>query len=440
MQNITITEKPAQSWQAWYTICLLSIAHTFSAIDRVSLSLVTDDIKRDLLVSDTQYSLLTGLAFAAIYTIAAIPLARISDRYGRKWIVVGGVFLWGAMTAACGFAGSFLILFLFRMGVGLGEATLTANAYAYVPEVFPRKNQAKAMSLFIIGGAIGYGGSLLFGGLLLGAFQHHAPPLSFLPSDPWRLLLVTFGVATLILVGPLMAILNSKAPADPSQKGHIKSTDVFGYFISNWRALMGLMVGAPMLNIVAVALLVWLPPFFIRVHKWETAQAGISIGATLIVVSVATAIVAGWIATKYSGPNRAQSIMRFLALAGIAAAPLLGVGVLAGNAVAALTLLSIAYGLVAFVSTLAPLAFQDSIPPGARAQFSAVFLLVANLAGLAAGPTIVAVATDYIFGAPDMVGAAIGITGVSGLLLAASVILFSNRQLSELCHARLGAD
>ncbi|MCI4643606.1 MAG: MFS transporter [Hyphomonadaceae bacterium] len=430
---------PSQTthWRAWYTISLLSIAYTLSAIDRLALSLITDDVKQDLSITDTQFSLLTGLAFAAIYTFSAIPLARISDHHGRKWVIVAGVFLWGAMTAACGLAESFFILFIFRMGVGLGEATLTANAYAFVPEIFDRKNQARAMSLFIIGGALGYGGSLLFGGLLIGFFAEYGSPLGFLPESPWRLLLLTFGGITLMLVLPLMGIMDSRSPKPANATLSASKVRVFPYFKQHFRAMSGLMIGAPLLNIVAMAMLVWLPPFFIRTHGWDTARTGLTVGIVLILVSIATAFAAGWIATRFSGPDRARRIMGFLGRASLLAAPLLTLGVLVGQAYLAIGFIAAAYGLVAFVSTLAPLALQDSIPAGARAQFSAVFLLVANLAGLAIGPTLVALVTDYVLGSPEMVGIALGTTGLICLLAAAATIFASNEKLSALSQDRL---
>lgn len=440
MQTLNSHTGPAPLWRAWYTIGLLSLAYLFSAIDRLALSLVTDDVKRDLAISDTQFSLLTGLAFAAIYSFSAIPLARVSDRHGRKWVIVAGVLLWGAMTAACGLAGSFLMLFIFRMGVGLGEATLTANAYAYVPEIFDRQNQARAMSLFIVGGALGYGGSLLFGGLLIGFFSAYGAPFAFLPEAPWRLLLITFGVVTMLLVPPLTGILNSKSSAKTTAPTPSDNVRVLNYFRQNFRAMSGLMVGAPLLNIVAMAMLVWLPPFFVRVHGWDTAHTGLTVGIVLIAVSIATAIVAGWIAARYSGADRARNIMTFLGRAGLLAAPLLVIGVAVGHAYVSVGFIAAAYGLVAFVSTLAPLALQDCIPPGARAQFSAIFLLVANLAGLAVGPTLVALVTDYVLGSPDRVGMALGATGLICLLGAAATISMSNEKLAELSRARLEGD
>ena len=94
--------------QAWYAIAILTLAYTFSYIDRSILSLLVGPIKADLNISDTEFSLLHGLAFAVFYTIMGIPIARLADSRNRKFIIAIGVAFWSLATAACGLAKSFM--------------------------------------------------------------------------------------------------------------------------------------------------------------------------------------------------------------------------------------------------------------------------------------------------------------------------------------------
>jgi hypothetical protein len=48
--------------------------------------------------------LLSGIAFAAIYSTLGIPIALLADRGSRKTIVSLSLFVWSAMTALCGLA------------------------------------------------------------------------------------------------------------------------------------------------------------------------------------------------------------------------------------------------------------------------------------------------------------------------------------------------
>ena len=107
---------------AWYAVGVLMLAYTFSFIDRSILSLLVVPIRRDLGISDTQFSLLHGLAFALFYTALGIPIARLADRYSRRWIITLGILVWSLATAACGLARNFAELFGARVAVGVGEA------------------------------------------------------------------------------------------------------------------------------------------------------------------------------------------------------------------------------------------------------------------------------------------------------------------------------
>ena len=56
------------------------LAYIVSYVDRQILTQLVGPIRADLGITDTQFSLLHGLAFALFYTIMGIPIARLADR------------------------------------------------------------------------------------------------------------------------------------------------------------------------------------------------------------------------------------------------------------------------------------------------------------------------------------------------------------------------
>ena len=110
--------------RGWWAVAVLFLAYTLSYIDRVIIALLVEPLRAHLGFSDTQISLLQGLAFAIFYTTMSIPIATLADRRSRTAIIATGVFFWSLMTALCGLAANFWQMFLARMGVGVGEATL----------------------------------------------------------------------------------------------------------------------------------------------------------------------------------------------------------------------------------------------------------------------------------------------------------------------------
>ena len=92
------------SFAAWYSVAVLMLMYVFSFIDRTTISLLVEPMKRDLHISDTQIGMLQGLAFALLYTFLGLPIARLSDRHSRRAIIAAGVFIWSIMAALCGLA------------------------------------------------------------------------------------------------------------------------------------------------------------------------------------------------------------------------------------------------------------------------------------------------------------------------------------------------
>ena len=68
---------------SWYVVFVLIVAYTFSFIDRQILTLLVGPIRETLQISDTQISLLHGLAFALFYSIMGIPIGRMVDSRKR---------------------------------------------------------------------------------------------------------------------------------------------------------------------------------------------------------------------------------------------------------------------------------------------------------------------------------------------------------------------
>jgi MFS family permease len=154
--------------QARYTVIVLMVAYLFSYVDRQILSMLVGPIKADLGLSDTEISLLHGLAFALFYTLFGIwPIGTWADKGNRRNIIAGGVFFWSLLTAVCGRMTSFAGLFAARVGVGVGEAALTPTAYSMLADYFPPEKRGRALGLFSMGVYFGIGVAIMLTGALV---------------------------------------------------------------------------------------------------------------------------------------------------------------------------------------------------------------------------------------------------------------------------------
>ena len=88
--------------------------------------------------------------FAWVFTVymlastTTIPVTgKLSDMYGRKWVMVGGVVVFLGGSALCGSAQDMVQLILFRGIQGLGAGSIIANSYTVVSDVFPPAQRGK---------------------------------------------------------------------------------------------------------------------------------------------------------------------------------------------------------------------------------------------------------------------------------------------------------
>lgn len=116
---------PERSSYQWYVVIICMVAYILSFVDRQILSLMIEPIKADLMLSDTQFSLLQGLAFSLFYAFMGVPIAALADKKSRVKIISVGIAFWSLATAACGLSKNFIQMFLARLSVGAGEAALS---------------------------------------------------------------------------------------------------------------------------------------------------------------------------------------------------------------------------------------------------------------------------------------------------------------------------
>ena len=152
---------------AHYVLAVLVIVYVFNFIDRNILSILSQEIQKDLGVSDAEMGFLYGTVFAVFYAVFGIPLARFADVYVRKNLISVGLMFWSAMTALSGFAKSFPQLALFRIGVGVGEASASPAAFSMLSDYYAPKVRATVLAIYSSGVYIGGGIGLFLGGFVM---------------------------------------------------------------------------------------------------------------------------------------------------------------------------------------------------------------------------------------------------------------------------------
>lgn len=151
-------------WYRNYVLGILFVAYIFNAVDRGLLGILLEPIRNEFHASDTALGLLGGLAFAAFYSTLGIPIAALADRTNRRTVLAVALALWSAMTAFCGMATNFVMLFIGRIGTGVGEAGGSPPSHSLIADYFPPERRGTALSVYALAIPIGVMLANLLGG------------------------------------------------------------------------------------------------------------------------------------------------------------------------------------------------------------------------------------------------------------------------------------
>lgn len=387
---------------AWYVVSVLLLAYIVAFVDRQILSLMVEPLKQGLGLSDTQVSLLHGMAFALFYTFLGLPIGRLVDSYNRKKIITAGIALWSLMTAGCGLAQNFWSLFLLRMGVGVGEAALSPAAYSIIADYFPKRNRGRALAVYTLGISIGVGVALMGGGALIEFFSKRGgldlPLLGQL--DAWQIAFMIVGLPGL-LVALLMYTVKEPLRQD-CLAGHdvnksVPLKQVFIFVRERWQALGSMILGFSLVIVANYAVLAWVPTLFIRTYEWNIALIGFWFGVINILFGTAGGYCGGWIVDYLFAKGYKDAPIRTVLYGSLFAIPFVMLAPLASSAVVSLILFALATFFLFFQTGAAPVAIQSIVPNQMRGQLSALQLFVQNIIGFGLGATSVALLTDYVF-------------------------------------------
>ena len=409
--GLPVTEPLAPSARR-YAIGMLLVIYIFNFLDRQIVNILAEPIKIELGLADWQLGMLTGLAFAAFYTVLGIPIARYAEKADRVKIISVAVAVWSAFTIACGLAANFTQLLLARIGVGVGEAGCSPPAHSLITDYTPKEERASALAIYSMGIPLGSLAGMALGGLIADAFG-------------WRVAFFVAGAPGIILA--IMAFLTLPEPRRGLEK---KVVPVKGpSFADALRELKSkksfwwISIGAALSAMVGYGHIAFYGSFYLRNHgEGLTAMAasvnemigvsfgpigfvGTALGLIIGICGAAGTFLGGVLADRAARKN-VSGYATVPAIAGLVTVIPFIAAMLVDNVALSFALLAIPvfagaiwYGPI-FASA------QSLVHPQTRATAAAVLLFIINLVGLGLGPLLVGTFSDIF---AQTMGAAEGI-------------------------------
>ncbi|HKY82390.1 MAG TPA: MFS transporter [Sphingobium sp.] len=367
-----------------YVLALLFAAYVLNFLDRQLLTLLLNDIKRDLNLSDQQLGLASGTSFALLYVLASVPVAHLADRWNRLRLLAICITLWSLMTAACGAVRTFPQLLLARMGVAIGESGGMPASLSLVADLFPRSVRATKLGIYFSAAAVGTMLSYVVGGYANVALG-------------WRTTFFIFAVP-----GVILALLIHFTATEPPRGLHDEVREA-GPDTSLWRAL-GQLWSMPLFRWLCLAyaganfsmysLISWVPSLALRAFRLDTATVGLVLGVLAGAVVGIAQIAAGMIADRLARRNAAAPLY-LVAFTTATIAILIPLCLFAPTFGGLAIGFAACYALGGIYSSPSLAALQAQLPPDLRAKAAAILFMLGTLAGLGIGPAVIGALSDH---------------------------------------------
>lgn len=320
------------------------------------------DLSRELGVALGQAGLLAA-AMSLPWALGAPFTGLLSDRLGRRPLIVLALAGIGLSTIAAAFATTFTGLLVARFAAGLFGAFGPASVMAAVGDLYPPQRRGMAMGWLNAGFGLAAVAGVPAVGVVDGLFG-------------WRWAFAATGGVLLVLAGLVHTLFPSPRPTHTGSSLRQTYSAVLG------TPLLGNVLTANLLErSIFNAAVLYLPPFLMLSYGLTAAD----VAPALALVAIGTIVgntVGGWLGDRFQGPRAAIFVSAQLAAGGIGLA-LFG---LVPGLVASVVLGAI-FGLVNATSRPAFLALGSELSPRYRGALLGLLSLT-NQGGSVLGSTL----------------------------------------------------
>jgi MFS family permease len=273
---------PRASRYGWAVVGMLWFICFFNYADRQAIFSIFPVLKTEFGFNKEQLGQI-GTAFTIVYALTAPLAGQVGDRFSRKALILGGLYVWSIITGFTALCSKVWHFVLVRGAEGLGETFYFPASMSFISDYHGKETRSRAMSLHqtsVYAGTIG--GSVLAGWL---AQKYH-----------WWVPFVVLAVAGIVLGLVLSAFLREpqrQAVRESATAADAAPLPMSVFLRGLYRTPSALLLIAAFFgaNGVALVFLSWMPTFLKEKFQLDLATAGF--GATFFIQTASMVGAAG---------------------------------------------------------------------------------------------------------------------------------------------------
>jgi MFS family permease len=283
------------SRHAWLVVALLVPVALLNYLDRQMLASMKFSVMQDIpdIALEANWGAMLGL-FKWVYAVLSPVGGYLADRYSRRHVIAGSLFVWSLVTWMTGHVSTYDELLATRALMGVSEAFYIPAALALIADVHRGPTRSRAIGLHQMG---------IYVGVIVGGFGGYVADH---PSLGWRWAFDVCGLVGVAYTVPLFLLLRNAAPIDAAADVPQASSRGPG------RALRELLGNGSFILLVLYFTLPALAGWIVRDWMPAILKAEFGIGqglagvsATLYwqVAAIVGAVAGGWLADRWMRTN-----------------------------------------------------------------------------------------------------------------------------------------
>ncbi len=251
------------------------------------------------------------VVYSVAAALAAFVSGALSDHYGRRWFLRGGVLLFALASWISWHAGTFAELMASRTITGFAAGVISTCSIAFAGDWFPYQGRGKALGLI--------------------SSAYFVAPIVGVPSAAaiagrfgWRTAFLCFAILAIVLAAVSLTLPREKLSAEPSDQKLRRTAQAFRSFVTR-RDTAAMLVIAFLVSGGLVGFLTYIGQWLSSRFDTSTTVIGL-VFAYGGAIAVASAPFGGILADRWS--KRAASIVGNILMAvAVGAVPFFGWGV-----------------------------------------------------------------------------------------------------------------
>jgi MFS transporter, Spinster family, sphingosine-1-phosphate transporter len=274
---------------AWFVVALLVPVALLNYLDRQMLAAMKFSVMHDVsgVGSEANWGTILAL-FKWVYAILSPIGGYIADRYSRRHVIVGSLFVWSGVTWLTGHVTTYEQLLATRALMGVSEAFYIPAALALIADYHTGPTRSRAVGAHQMG---------IYVGVIVGGFSGYVADS---PDHGWRWAFSLCGWVGLLYALPLFFLIRNPV-RQVSNAGHpaITPLGALRELLTNGSfTLLVLYFTLPALAGWVVR--DWMPAILKSEFQIGQGKAGVSATLFWQVAAIFGAVAGGWLADRWT--------------------------------------------------------------------------------------------------------------------------------------------